>query len=279
LYAKVNDRCKEIDRARDSGEPGWQARRRNRARFRQEFGKELDELETYARDLRSTIVRLRRRPIRRCKAWIHVMSARFAMAGALACYLLALTGLLAFCYFADAPLWALGARIRLDTVLLLQAIGGPMLLANWLAVSLAALAIPLLYVIRRSTSYRQRGPEVRRLREFAATDPERLTHEGEGEGQGNEKTTEDAPPTVPAMIEQRKWFDVLGVSPWAVAEDVKQAYRVLVKQNHPDRVQSMSAVFRELAEAETKKLNAAYAEALAHFQVHEFAGEDAGADL
>jgi DnaJ-domain-containing protein 1 len=55
---------------------------------------------------------------------------------------------------------------------------------------------------------------------------------------------------------------VLGISSSATIDDVKQADKALVKQNHPDRVCDMSPVFRELAESETKKINAAYAEAL-----------------
>jgi hypothetical protein len=50
---------------------------------------------------------------------------------------------------------------------------------------------------------------------------------------------------------------------------------VLVKQNHPDRVHNMSSVFKELAETETKKLNAAYAEALSHLRQDDFAQEEA----
>ena len=38
---------------------------------------------------------------------------------------------------------------------------------------------------------------------------------------------------------------------------------MLIKQNHPDRVHGMSPAFRELAEAETKRINVAYQEALA----------------
>jgi DnaJ-class molecular chaperone len=62
--------------------------------------------------------------------------------------------------------------------------------------------------------------------------------------------------------EDSAWFDVLGLSSSATIDDVKQAYKALVKQSHPDRVHGMSPVFRELAEAETKKINIAYAEAL-----------------
>ena len=47
-----------------------------------------------------------------------------------------------------------------------------------------------------------------------------------------------------------------------VGEGIKDAYKALIKQSHPDRVQGMSPIFRKLAEAETKKLNAAYRHAL-----------------
>jgi hypothetical protein len=267
LYGKVAKRRKEIDREREPAEQGW----RSRASFRKRFGQELEELETYARDLRSTIVRLRRRPIRRCKAFIHVVSARFAVGGSLACYSLALAALLISCYYAEPPLWALGMSIKFDTYLLWQGLEGRLLLANWMAVSLVAVAIPVFYVVRRSECYKQHEPEVLKLKEFAAADLERLTHPGDGE----EETTEEAPPTVPEMVEEKSWFDVLGVSPSATVEDVKQAYKALVKQNHPDRVHSMSAAFRQLAESETKKLNVAYTEALAYLRADDLTGEDA----
>src|SRR5262249_45770359 len=271
LYAKVANRRKEIDREREPGESGWCGRWRGRARFRKKFGKELEELEIYACDLRSTIVRLRRRPIRRCQAWIHVVSAKFAVAGSLACYSLALTALLVCCYYVEPPLSTLGVSIKFDTFLLWQALAGRLLLANWMAASLVAVAIPTFYVARRSKCYKQHEPEVRKLKEFAAADPERLTHPGES----GEETTEEAPPTVPEMVEEENWFDVLGVSQSATVEDVKQAYKMQVKQNHPDRVHSMSAVFRELAEAETKKLNVAYAKALAYLRGDDLTGADA----
>jgi DnaJ-domain-containing protein 1 len=45
-------------------------------------------------------------------------------------------------------------------------------------------------------------------------------------------------------------------------EEVKEAYKALIKQNHPDRVHGMSAAFKTLAESETKRINAAYRQAL-----------------
>jgi DnaJ-class molecular chaperone len=48
----------------------------------------------------------------------------------------------------------------------------------------------------------------------------------------------------------------------ATIQEVKQAYKTLIRQNHPDRVQGMSPAFKSLAETETKKINAAYRQAL-----------------
>ena len=270
LYWKVAGRRKEIDRERKQVAPGWSARYRSRANFRKKFGKELEELESYARDLRATIVRLRRRPMRRCTAWIHVNSARFALSGSLGCYSIALMLLIASSYYAEPPLWSLGMSISFDTFVLWQALEGRVLIANWMAVSLVAVAIPVFYVVRRCECYKQHAPELGKLREFAAVDPDSVIDPGES----REETTEEAPPTVPEMDEEQSWFAVLGVLPSATIADVKRAYKMLVKQNHPDRVHHMSTVFRELAEAETKKLNEAYAEALAYLR-GDLNGEDA----
>jgi len=45
-------------------------------------------------------------------------------------------------------------------------------------------------------------------------------------------------------------------------DEIKEAYKLKIKQNHPDRVHGMAPMFRDLAEDETKKLNAAYEEGL-----------------
>jgi curved DNA-binding protein CbpA len=67
----------------------------------------------------------------------------------------------------------------------------------------------------------------------------------------------------------------LGVSQLATLEEIKQAYKAKIKQNHPDRVHGMSSIFRELAEAQTKRLNSAYEDALMSLRLYEqeFAGD------
>jgi DnaJ-domain-containing protein 1 len=58
------------------------------------------------------------------------------------------------------------------------------------------------------------------------------------------------------------WFEVLGVSPTASVDEIKNAYRERVRQYHPDRVQGLGKEFWEIAEQKTKELNSAYNYAL-----------------
>jgi len=57
------------------------------------------------------------------------------------------------------------------------------------------------------------------------------------------------------------WRSILEVTPWATVEDVKAAYRQAMKGYHTDRVVGLGEKIQAVAEAESKKLNAAYAEA------------------
>jgi hypothetical protein len=68
--------------------------------------------------------------------------------------------------------------------------------------------------------------------------------------------------------ENRRAFDAL--PEWVEVYRGQEA-KLLVKQNHPDRVHSMAPAFKQLAEAETKKLNVAYAQALSFFRQDEVA--------
>jgi len=276
LYEKVARRRDEIHRQRRSVAASWRARHRARVEFRKRYGPELEELERYARDLRATIIRLRCRPLRRYRSWIRLVSSRCALGRSLGCYglLIALLGL-AF-YLLEPSISGPNAHASLDTFVLWQRLEGRLLLANWMAESLAAAAAPLLYALRRAQMYRAHLNHIRELSEFAALDPDRLIAQRQADAAGPAEDThaaeqseqaQSAADEVPeAPLAARTWFEVLGVPPSATLDEVKQAYKLLIKQNHPDRVHSMAPLFKELAEAETKKLNIAYDEALSYFR-------------
>jgi DnaJ-domain-containing protein 1 len=57
------------------------------------------------------------------------------------------------------------------------------------------------------------------------------------------------------------WWHVLGVRREATLAEVTVAYRDRIRQNHPDKVAHLSVAIRQVAESETRRLNAAYAEA------------------
>jgi hypothetical protein len=265
LHEKTCKRREDIFRQRQPLRPPWRAALRARSEFRKTFGAELQELDGYARDLKATIVRLRGRPLQRIKSWIHLNSTRFALGRALCCYCLVLALLGAISYDPVPLLWATGVA-SFATLSQLQLLDQGLLLANAIAAGVVALVMPPLYLVRRAQLRRWNDIQIRNLREFAAAAPEQSTGQGpSGEEEAAEEMT-DGPLLAPVATEEAAWFEVLGVSPSATIDDVKQAYKTLVKRNHPDRVQGMSPVFIRIAEAETKKINSAYAEALMHLR-------------
>ena len=90
------------------------------------------------------------RPIRRFKFWVHLTSAKFALGCSLGCNGLLLALLIAGAYYAEPLVWAPAGDASFDTFVLWQAPEGRMLLANWMAVSFGAVAMPLFYVARRA---------------------------------------------------------------------------------------------------------------------------------
>ncbi|MFT8346658.1 J domain-containing protein [Gluconobacter oxydans] len=77
-------------------------------------------------------------------------------------------------------------------------------------------------------------------------------------GNTDQKTAEDPIDEPPA---DRTWFEVLGVSEFASPDEIKRAYRDLIRQYHPDKVDAMGEKIRELAMRETQLINAAFQEA------------------
>jgi DnaJ like chaperone protein len=53
-------------------------------------------------------------------------------------------------------------------------------------------------------------------------------------------------------------YDVLGVRPDASRQDVRTAWKTRALEYHPDRVANLGKKLKEVAEEETRSINAAY---------------------
>jgi DnaJ-domain-containing protein 1 len=59
-------------------------------------------------------------------------------------------------------------------------------------------------------------------------------------------------------FEEQDPYQILGLPPRASASEIRQAYRGMVLQYHPDKTSSLGPKLREVAEEEMKKINWAY---------------------
>ena len=58
--------------------------------------------------------------------------------------------------------------------------------------------------------------------------------------------------------EEPAWFEILQVSPNASVDEIKAAYKTLIRQYHPDKVETLGKDLRDLAEEKSKAINVAY---------------------
>ncbi|HEY9029012.1 MAG TPA: J domain-containing protein [Burkholderiaceae bacterium] len=70
-----------------------------------------------------------------------------------------------------------------------------------------------------------------------------------------------APAPAPAPVPPH-WTTVLELSPDASVEEIRDAYRRLISQYHPDKVASLGRELQELADAKSKEIALAYQAAL-----------------
>jgi DnaJ-domain-containing protein 1 len=63
-------------------------------------------------------------------------------------------------------------------------------------------------------------------------------------------------------VSRRNWWDVLGVAETAPLQDIRRTFREKISEYHPDKVASLGAEIRELAERKCKEINLAYRDAL-----------------
>ena len=259
LYERVCKNLQEIDRRGEDFKGSLRSRYRHRAEIRRQYGKELEDLTAYAHHLRAMIIRIRRRPLQRFRSWVHTMSSRYAFSYALALYGVILALLLASVYYSETTAWGEELTTNFEMLLIWKPVHEHLLYANGIASGLVALVTPVFYFVRRTGLCIDEGAQIRLLKEFASTDPDRLISRRQDskpdEGPPQEPPSKELPP-------DRSWFSVLEVSPFATLDEIKEAYKLKIKQNHPDRVHGMAPMFRDLAEDETKKLNAAHEEGL-----------------
>ncbi len=220
---------------------------------------ERDDLQAHAQHLRGTIARLKRRPLQRFYAWVHVTSSRWALAGAIAAYGAGLSFAIVASQAPSQAAWADELNAGTRHALAWYPLDARLFYANAVAAGFAFAAAALLYLLRRARLRRDYELEICAFKDLADSDPRRpsepppedqVASDASQQAEANENNATDT------------WFAVLGLSSAATIEDVRQAYKTLIKQNHPDRVHGMAPVFRALAEAETKRINAAYRQAL-----------------
>ena len=253
LYEKACNRRKEIDEQREGHGALWRALFGQRAELREQHADELQDVEAHAQHLRITIVRLKRRPLQRLRSWVHVVSLRFALGGALAVHIAALALLIV----GFDSLWADEMTSNAGNPLVWYPFDEHLFYANAVGAAFAAVLAPVFYLLRRRQLRHEYALEFCTFQEFAVSDP------ADAIDQSRPAPYEPGPQPQPSATDVTdSCFAVLGLPHSATVEEVKEAYKALVKQTHPDRVHGLSPAFRELAEAETRKLNLAYQQAL-----------------
>jgi DnaJ-domain-containing protein 1 len=256
LHGQVRRRLEQMRESNELINGFWRAalRRRNDIPAQNE---ELEDLTAYAQHLQAMISRLRNQPLLRLQSWISSRSVQYALGYAIAVYCVSfvLLWLLAF-DVSDQPAWAQDFQTEVNDGLLWYPFDEQLFYANAAAIALSGLATPLIYFIRRYSLRWQYSLEFCVFADLADVGPTESIYESDAICAG------DFVPAADHLESDEDWIRILGVPESATIEEVKVAYKTLIKQNHPDRVQGMSQAFKKLAEIETKKINAAYRQAL-----------------
>jgi hypothetical protein len=254
LYAQVRDRLEQMRESNELIDGFWRTALRRHSNI-PEPNEELEDLKAYAQHLQATIFRLRSQPLARLKSWIGSRSVQYASGFAIAVYCVSfiLLWLLAFAV-SDQPAWMQEFQAEANRGPFWYPFDEQFFYANAAAVVFAGIATPMIYFIRRYSLRRHYSLEFCVFGDLADIGPTESIYES-AIADGFAAATDD-------IDTDDDWIRILGVSASATIEEVKEAYKTLIKQNHPDRVQGMSQAFKKLAEMETKKINAAYRQAL-----------------
>lgn len=254
VYGQVRHRLEQIREGNELINSFWRSALRRHSSI-PEQNEELEDLKAYAQHLQAMISRLRNQPLLRLKSWISARSVQYALGYAIAVYCVSfvLLWLLAFA-ISDQPAWMQEFQA--------EANGGwypfdeQFFYINAAAIAVSAIATPIIYFIRRYSLRWLYSLEFCVFADLSNIGPAESIYESDiASGEASAAAIAD-------IQSEEDWIRILGVSESATIEEVKEAYKTLIKQNHPDRVQGMSQAFKKLAEVETKKINAAYRQAL-----------------
>ncbi len=257
LYHGVRSRLEQIEARSRAGKEIWKVVFAQQPDVDRPNEDEREDLKAHARHLRATIGRLRDLPFRRLRRWIRSLSLHYALGGALVLHITLFAVLLFMFYLPGADSAARELTDPNGSKLIWYPLDARYFLANGIGTGCAALFAPALYLLRRVSLAREYALEFTVLKELV----DRPTEESGDRGPADR--IDDAPYTAPfAADTEVHCFTVLGVAQPATVEQVKAAYRTRIMQSHPDRLQDMSPAIRKFAEDETRRLNAAYQEAL-----------------
>jgi hypothetical protein len=259
LYRGVCSRLKAIDESAPQPNRSWSTFFALTPKVDPQDADEREDLEAHAHHLRAMIVQLRRLPLERLRGFVRAMSLRFALGRAVAVQIAAFT--LFFLVFrgSEHPASAHESTASAQSAfvaLVWFPIDQSLFQANAIGACLAALSVPMLYFLRCAAFRHELGLEFCVLKELAAATPDQEVDQIDTDSYRTSAAS-DRP-----EHSADEWFAILGVSPSATIEQVREAYRALMKQSHPDLVQGLSPAIRRFAEAETKRINAAYREAV-----------------
>jgi len=83
-----------------------------------------------------------------------------------------------------------------------------------------------------------------------------------GESRAGKESEPQQKAASPEDAALRPWHEVLNVPANATADEIRQSYKVLMHQYHPDKVATLGEELRALAERKSKEITSAYREAM-----------------